>query len=51
MKTDGRTWDEASLDAYLEAPMTAVPGNRMTYAGLKDAGKRAEVIAYLKTLK
>ena len=51
MKADGRTWDEASLNAYLEAPMVALPGNKMSFAGLKDAGKRGEVIGYLASLK
>jgi cytochrome c2 len=45
------TWDEATLDKYLEAPRTVMPGTKMTYAGLKDAGKRADLIAYLATLK
>lgn len=51
MKADGRTWDAASLDTYLEAPMVALPGNKMSFAGLKDAAKRTDVIAYLATLK
>jgi len=45
------TWDEATLDKYLEAPRTMIPGTKMTYAGLKDAGKRADLIAYLATLR
>ena len=50
MKASALTWDDASLDRYLESPMKAVPGTRMAYAGLKDPAKRAEMIAYLKTL-
>jgi cytochrome c len=45
------TWDEATLDKYLEAPRAMIPGTKMTYAGLKDADKRANLIAYLATLK
>lgn len=45
------TWDAATLDKYLEAPRTMIPGTKMTYAGLKDAQKRADLIAYLATLK
>ena len=45
------TWDAATLDKYLEAPRTIVPGTKMTYGGLKDAAKRADLIAYLATLK
>ncbi len=50
MKASGLTWDDASLDRYLENPMATVPGSKMAYAGLKDPAKRAEMIAYLKTL-
>lgn len=42
---------EATLDKYLEAPKATVPGTTMTYAGLKDPTKRADLIAYLATLK
>jgi cytochrome c len=49
-KAAGVTWDEAKLDPYLTSPKTVVPGTIMTYAGLKDAGKRADLIAYLATL-
>lgn len=50
-KDSHMTWDEASLDAYLTAPAKAMPGTKMAFAGMPDAAKRAEVIAYLKTLK
>ncbi len=45
------TWDEATLDKYLQAPRATVPGTTMTYGGLKDDTKRADLIAYLATLK
>ena len=51
MKDSGKTWDEASLDAFLTSPMGAVPGTRMTYMGQSDPAKRKAVIEYLKTLK
>lgn len=51
MKASGLTWDDATLDAFLTSPMKTVPGTRMTYAGQSDPAKRAEIIAYLKTLK
>ncbi|WP_226017432.1 cytochrome c family protein [Novosphingobium sp. FKTRR1] len=44
-------WDDATLDKWLAGPMTLVPGTAMAFPGLKDAAKRAEVIAYLKSLK
>lgn len=45
------TWDVATLDKYLEAPRTMIPGTKMTYGGMKDADKRANLVAYLATLK
>lgn len=51
MKGSGLTWDDATLDRYLAAPMKVVPGTRMVFAGLPDGAKRAEVIAYIKALK
>jgi len=51
MKKANLTWDEATLDTYLTAPMKTVPGTRMTFAGLADPAQRKAVIDYLKTLK
>ncbi|HEX8556152.1 MAG TPA: cytochrome c family protein [Sphingomonas sp.] len=48
MKASAKTWTPAELDAYLADPRKAVPGNKMTYPGLKDAQKRAALIAWLK---
>lgn len=51
MSQSGVTWDEESLDAFLENPQGFMRGNRMAYVGQRDAEKRAALIAYLKTLK
>jgi cytochrome c len=51
LKGKGGTWDEATLDAWLENPAKFAPGSKMTFAGLPDAQERANVIAYLKTAK
>lgn len=51
MKSANLTWDDATLDEFLTAPMRKVPGTKMSYAGMPDAAKRKELIAYLKTLK
>lgn len=48
-KNSGIVWTEAKLFQYLEAPQRIIPGTKMTYTGLKDPQKRADVIAYLKT--
>ena len=51
MKKSGIVWEAKILDAYLESPQKVVPGNRMPYAGLKDPTDRADLVAYLATLK
>jgi cytochrome c len=51
MKKSNLTWDDASLDKYLENPRKAVKGTRMVFAGLRSKKDRDDVIAYLKTLK
>ena len=43
----GITWTKEKLFQYLENPQRIVPGTKMTFAGLPDAQKRADVIAYL----
>lgn len=48
---EGHVWDDATLDAYLLSPRTAVPGNRMGFPGLRNEQERKDLIAYLKTLK
>ncbi len=50
MRASGLIWDEATLDKFITNPRAQVPGTRMSYAGLRDEGQRAEIIAYLKTL-
>lgn len=51
MKASGKTWDEATLNAYLADPKAVVPGNKMSFAGLSKEEDRENVIAYLATLK
>ena len=50
MKTAGK-WTPEKLDAFITSPKAAVPGTTMPFGGLKDAGKRADIVAYLGTLK
>jgi cytochrome c len=47
-KTSGIVWTEQALYTYLESPQKTIPGTYMTYAGVKDPQKRADVIAYLQ---
>ncbi len=50
-KNAGLTWDTATLDRYLINPREAIPGTSMTYAGLRNEAQRADVVAYLDSLK
>jgi len=49
-RQSGLIWDPATLDRYLTAPRKVVPRTFMTFPGLPDPAKRADVIAYLETL-
>lgn len=45
------TWDPEPLQAFLTDPKGVVPGTKMTFAGLKKPEDRANIIAYLQSLK
>ena len=47
-KEAGLVLDEATMHKWLENPRALVPGNRMSFPGIKDAAKRQEIIDYLK---
>ena len=47
----GKPWDAASLAAFIESPQKAVPGNVMPFSGLPDPKQRADLLAYLQTVK
>ena len=51
MQKADKTWDAPTLDTYIANPRGEVPGSKMIFAGVKDAGDRANLIAYLQTLK
>ena len=44
----GGNWTRETLDSFLADPKGYAPGNKMTFAGLKKADDRANVIAYLE---
>jgi cytochrome c len=44
-------WDDAKIDAYLANPKKLVPGGKMALAAIKKPEERANLIAYLKSLK
>lgn len=48
MKASGVIWDEVTMDAYLTKPAEYMPGNKMTFIGLKKQEDRDAVQAYMK---
>ena len=50
MKGKGGKWDYAQMNAFLSNPKGVVAGTKMSYAGEKDAAKRADIILYLRSL-
>lgn len=48
LKRSGLTWTEDNLHKWIENPRALVPGNRMSFPGIKDAAKRQEIIDFLK---
>ena len=51
MKGSGLSWNDKTLDAFLDNPAKVVPGNTMPFPGVPDAKQRAEIVQYLKTVK
>lgn len=47
-KNSGITWTPDVLFAYLEDPKAYIPGTKMAFPGVKDAQKRADLVAYLE---
>ena len=49
MKNSGLTWNESTLDKFIENPESVAPNNAMKpYSGLPDAAARKEIVTYLK---
>lgn len=48
MAGSGIVWTNETMSAYLEKPNTYMPGNRMSFAGLRKDEDRAAVILYLR---
>ena len=51
MKGFGGAWSDERLAAFLQKPKDAVPGTKMNFVGFKKAQDRADIIAWLQTLK
>lgn len=50
LKKSGLTWNTATLDSFITAPMKKVPGTRMVIA-VPDAKQRGDLLAFLATVK
>ena len=48
MKESGIVWDDKTIDAYIENPRKYMPGNRMTFVGLRKPEDREAVLLYIK---
>jgi cytochrome c len=48
LKSAGIVWTDDTLDRWIEDPQHFIPGNTMTFPGMKDAQQRADLLAYLK---
>jgi cytochrome c len=45
----GLLWTPDKIHAFIESPRTFLPGTKMAFAGVKDAAKIDDIIAYLAT--
>lgn len=45
-----KTWGYDEFDAFIKSPKGAVPGTKMSFAGLSKAADRVNLIAYLRTI-
>jgi cytochrome c len=45
LKSAGIIWNDDTLGEWIKDPQHFIPGNTMTFAGLKDARQRADLLA------
>jgi cytochrome c len=48
LKAADITWDENTLNAWLADPQAMVPGNYMTFRGIRDDRARGDLMAFLR---
>lgn len=51
LKNHGGAWTDQNLSEFLTKPKKFAKGTKMVYAGIKKPQDRANLIAYIKTLK
>jgi len=50
LRSRGGRWTDEEMARYLYDTRSAVPGGKMAFAGIRDPGRLADVIAFLRTL-
>lgn len=50
LKGHGGAWTYESLNAFLTNPKAFIAGTKMAYGGERDPAKRADIIAFLRSI-
>lgn len=50
LKGKGGNWTYEDINKFISKPSAYMPGTKMSYPGESDAGKRADILAYLRTV-
>jgi cytochrome c len=48
LKSAGIIWNDDTLNEWIKDPQHFIPGNTMTFPGMKEPRQRADLLAYLK---
>jgi cytochrome c len=48
LKSADLVWNDKTLDEWIKDPQHVVPGNQMTFPGVKDPQQRSDLLAFLK---
>jgi cytochrome c len=48
LKSASIVWDDQTLDAWITNPQLVIPGNEMTFPGIREPQQRVDLLAFLK---
>jgi cytochrome c len=48
LQSSNIVWNDKTLDEWIADPQHLIPGNQMTFAGIKDSQQRTDLLAFLK---
>lgn len=51
MKASSVVWSDDTLRAFLQSPAKVVPGTKMRFWGMSNAGQLDDLLAYLRTFQ